>query len=921
MSTISNQMMITKSSLSSISRELIDKRIYKEGLITTVGSPVVTNGVAAKFSENSYFISNNFSFKPDANSFKFTFNGLYAPSTRTSCAYTLTGTNINSLSLLFTSTSIALKYGTTTLIQFTDLNMGIENSIETTVVITNTYSNEELQSQNYSFTLILNEERVTKTLKLVTPIKFSKYNLLTLGNDSTHTNYWEGDIYLPEFALYQNNSIIYTPSVRNSFKFTKIIIADNSVNLTDTTQDILNHAYSSDTTVISKNNNNVLLTATVKESAYLNIEQVGLYYENESGTHLFSIIKNLAIRKTSDLTYNLIIHVNLDINVVNTTIIPEIIVNEKEYARASNFITIKEVYTYITENLERMIKLNSLGIGNYLNCQCTGENNGTPVSFLPTRPIGLKDISQYGIMSDIKPVGVGYNKAQVYYRWEKELNDIKSSFSSVNSYVAINSKIYPHIVKYFSRDQLIGSALINMDSKTASQFSTSSYLYTNSFDISASMDWTFKTSFRTSGTITNEQEIVCFSCNAIGQPLTLGIKNGYIKLKISGADEAMVSDGTNTYSYHRFDVGETGSYGWKSNSNLINNVIYSSVYKDPTNSTVIYDSEGNVLSGWTFTQAPNSITLFNNQELFAVQPSKEYFVEVSYTKGVYTVTCSDGIAQSSYNFSSSIELNKVGKTYFGVGYNNDSIINPFSGSINLGETSLLNEIYTNQGVLEDSFLTEFYNKDKFTSKLLDYFHIPTYPQSYYLVNNLNVEQNSYLEIFEGNLVGNNDQIDFNNPNGFTLYIKMLLKNIPSQEEGARLILSKKSSSSNEVYFTFTETTEGSLVFNLRFSPTVYLTLTAPSTIESSRKYLENPIGVTITCSQNGNSLSIFKMFKNNILVDQVTVEGSLYKNLVQFNLMSQSSSENPYIIDILSFSGSLNENDIFYINNSLDTNF
>ena len=62
MATFSNNMIITNSSLTEISKEVIAKRTFKPDKITKVGEPQITKGYANGFSDYDYFLERNIEF-------------------------------------------------------------------------------------------------------------------------------------------------------------------------------------------------------------------------------------------------------------------------------------------------------------------------------------------------------------------------------------------------------------------------------------------------------------------------------------------------------------------------------------------------------------------------------------------------------------------------------------------------------------------------------------------------------------------------------------------------------------------------------------------------------------------------------------------------------------------------------------------
>ena len=821
MSNISNTMVITDSSLSQVSRELIDKRVYKEGLIQIVGSPVIYNGVASNISNSSYFTYSDFSFGSNLHSAKITFNGTYVPE---AIAHTSYAYDINGLTLEFTPTSITLKYNSVVIKQFPNLALSLENVVSTSAEFTNTYLGEDLESQECKFIVILNGTTYTDTVNVPDPINFSSLTSLVLGNNSTHDGYWEGNINLTSFALYQNERILYTPSAKNSFKFTKIMVADSTNPLTDTSTPALNHVYECPVTEISRTENNVLLTTTIPEGAFLNIAQLGLYYTDDNGIHLFSTIGGLAVKKTNDLIYNLIIHVKLDINVVNTVAMPEIVIKEKPYTNFSKFLTVKQVYVYITENMERMIKLNALGKGSYTD----------------------------GAMTEHKPVGVGYNKAQVYYRLQSDLALWEDNFVATNNYAKVKTKFTPYTTEYFDSVNIVKVGDVYLDEKTGllSTLSENNYAYTQLFPLSINNNWKLTIDFTTSSNVTTKQSVITFSADSTGQPLTLGIENNRCALKVEGNDGSSV---------------------------------------------------------------------INNTSLFIVHGLKKYEVVIEYTNNIYHVSYAvDGTYHENvYTFASTKPLNTVSKTLFGVGYTGTATQYPFLGTLDLYNTNMVTSMYSNGTVLTSTY--DFLSETTFNTSLLDYFHLPVYAHSYFLVNNLGFDGSSYLEEYEGAFKGFNDRVYFDNPKGFTLCAKVHLF-----DENNKVLLAKGSVESDEYYFVL-EQKDNSLLFNLYLDDAT-VTLKKGFTVQNIRGFIEHPINITVTCDGNQYAPT-FRMYKNNELLDTYVLPTNSTKNVSDMYLMNHETFteddnlEVHTVYDIICFEGELTSNEIYYINNVLDTNF
>lgn len=343
------------------------------------------------------------------------------------------------------------------------------------------------------------------------------------------------------------------------FTFTKLLIGDGTYPLTNTSTPILNHIYESPINEISRTKNNILLTATLDEDAYLIIKEIGLYCEYGDGTqHLFSLIDKLEVKKGSDLSYNLILHVKLDIGVVNTVAFPEIKIKESAYPKFKELDTVEKVYAYATENLERMIKTNALGIGSY-------ENQ---------------------IMTDSKPQGVGYDKAQVYYLFQDKVMNWEDEFCSTFSFASMKNiyntltnirttfdksllktfggaEVYddgtgtvkPHSDLYVNEDEeLVGnSERYWVDTEQNMFVSTFGDFYvdaenevmlntfvdrieiTNFYPIDFN-SWDLKVGFKAPDNLIEDYTIINYCNDSLIQPLLLGLSNGYCFLRLGGKE-------------------------------------------------------------------------------------------------------------------------------------------------------------------------------------------------------------------------------------------------------------------------------------------------------------------------------------------------------------------------------------------------
>ena len=606
MANIANTMIITDEALSQISRRLIDKGTYNPNLINQVGDPQVINGIGYNFSETSYFTKNGITLSDNYNETTIKFKGTLGDFKESGNAIQpVYAFKLGDLALQFTNTTCKLMKNNTVIVQITSLNLNEGDEITTDITYTQT---------SVTLNLMVNLTTFETSGSLSSPQTMSSYTTAYIGTNGPNSElYWRGSIDLESFVIGQDDTEVYSPTSRPTIEFTEILVADEEYTLTSESTPITDHILSFPVTEIARTNNNILITATIGEDTYIFINEIGLYCTfGDGSTHLFSKLGNIKLEKTTDVGYNIIIHLNLDINVVNTVMFPEIIMKHAEYPKLSEFQTVQQVYAYATENLERMIKTNALGIGNYRNgLSLDIEGN----EFLPVRPLGISESATDSTMSERKPVGVGYNKAQVYCRRNDELDVWKDNFNATFAYSLLSNWIKPKatIRKVFlpnliasygdttmdenggatvrpeiliSYDEPTYSMVGNSDGYTMTndQFnSNNNGIYVNAVEHSlnpssvshisplgfSSMDvtnWDFFVGFETPENVTEAASVLNFATETIYKPLRLTVENGYCNLKVQSIPmlEATTPYGTATFSgtEEMLDFNNTRYYKW-----------------------------------------------------------------------------------------------------------------------------------------------------------------------------------------------------------------------------------------------------------------------------------------------------------------------------------------------------------------------
>ena len=847
MANVSNEMVITNTALSQIGKELINKRIYEDGTIQIVGNPIITDGIATNISSNNYFESTNFSFDKVIRSAEISFAGIYSPSNGVQCCSWELQSEHGNLMLTIENNMVLLKFNNVTILSISYLSFVLENTFKALVTFFNTYDDEEHLNQSCSIRLILNDEVLETTAIIENPIKFSNFSSLTLGNNKSTNLPWQGNIYLADFALSQNDHIIYTPSIKNSFIFTKVGIGDGSTPLTDRYTPILSHIYYFDVVEITRTENNVLLTCTIPPDAYLTITELALYYVDGNGTsHIFSKITGLSVAKGSNLAYNLVMHVKLDINTVNTVAVPEIVVGSKNYTKYTDFLTIKNVYAYITENTERLVRLNALGIGKY-------DNNSMQMQ---------------------KDNGLGFNRPQILYKHQNDMDLCLDDCAATTNYAKLKKRFTPYSVKTFNPEglQVEGNAYLS-EGGVGGAFSTSDYIKaTDSYYTSNSTNWELNLRFHVYSIETDQCIFSSVNVDNGTKPLSVEIRNGDLFLTL---------------------INE--------NSTIYNNSIHS---------------------------------LENNAN---------YEVVISHSEGVYKVVWNqlDSPNKGEVIIPSDFGINDLTHVYFGAYCNTIdlSFSNPFNGTIDFMGVSFKTEDYNNYSELISSSIINYITVTTTELSLGDYFHIPDYSHHYYHVNNLGYEGTSYLEVYEGAFKGYYDRIDFlSSPLGFTLCAKVEMPDVkPEDIEKAqreetpveKIVLAKGNIISETYYFIIKEviapTRKVSLVFEL-YLQNSKVVIRKELTTENIRSYIEHPITLTITCDGNQYSPT-FKMYKNKELIGSYLLPDFDNINMNEMYLMNHAhftgdeDLEEHTVHDIIGIIGEVSSDDLYYINNVLDTNF
>ena len=778
-----DKLVITATGLTYVSRELINKRSYAPSKITMVGNVLVTNrGIASSFSASSYFTYSNLSFSESATEIRIIFDGTYRRGDENyQTCFDLVSSSNNNLVLGINNSGIRLSYGALQLF-----------------LIENSFVNEDdiridlrINGSEYYLNLIQNTKQKVFTGTLDETINFHQYTSLYLGTNSSNlTAYWKGFIDLTEFIIYEDSQLVYSPSTEPSFTFSHILVSDGTVTLKDSTKTIYNHVYRFPITEINRTDNSILLTATIDKDAYLTIKEVGLYVTGNEGTLLFGLISGLSINKQQNIGYDLIFNVNLNLKVVNTTVLPEIVVKKEKYATINYLRILERIHANWVIDMERAIDRNAMLLG--------------------------------------------YEPDTVFYSLFNKVKFSEENFNGAHQYARIVQHIHPEEIREYTGENLTFMGTPTLYNGDVKNFSTSDYVkltidgvLNDNFEIEIPFLLNKNSRFGT----------ICCICN----------NSGAAKLVI----------GVNA-------------------------------------------------AGKLFVNASGIF----NKELFKVEPLRKTFLKITYDGHTYTFHKrfeNETLYTKVNEYPSTIQIGSVATGYLGVMSSENIITSPFTGEIDLANLIFVsNSLDYSPSTLIES-----------TTEIKDFYSFINYPASYFRVRNLGNLANSDITYYEGSITGLNDSVDFGNPAGFSLVLKLNLK-----DGKDKIILLKKNLNNDDTYLSLTFE-NFVLTFTLYLNDSI-ITLKKVYTERTFRELTNLPATLTILCDKTRPN-PVYSLYINNNRVDSVEGYSRDYLAASAFKLTnyeeSMSEADENYVENLLSFSGVLSEENIHYICTLLGTSF
>ena len=397
----SNQMTITDFGLNKISEKIISEREFNESKITISGNPIVTeNGVLSSLSETRGASYEGLSFSEDDTVTISAEGNIEIPEGDevTQCFWNLTGNNGTSIFLELRGAKLALIYkyaGTTRTLFESEAISNLKGSPISASI--------QFNKNSCDIAYTIGPKSESLNLSITPQISINNFNTILIGNDViyeegvqiTSHNYWRGSLKLTKFLINKNSSLYYTPSDAIVFEFSKLLISDGTYPLTDNSHSINRKVYEFPLEEVTSSGNNILVKTTISKEASLTIREIGLYIQFNGSPKLFSIIKNLNIDKTTELGYDLIFHINVDLDIVNVSAFPTIII--------------------------------------------TGDENVSKKDFIGVLETTSASISDVEVASAKNATEIGYNKAQVFYEYSNKLNLVKDNWLTTWNYNKLKS--------------------------------------------------------------------------------------------------------------------------------------------------------------------------------------------------------------------------------------------------------------------------------------------------------------------------------------------------------------------------------------------------------------------------------------------------------------------------------------------------
>ena len=738
----SNQLTITDLGLTSINRKIINDRKFSSNLITTVGDLPVRDGVVSDFSKDSYLTKSGLSIYGDRITITFEGNFFSSNNNYTQVAWYLLGST-NPIIFQFVNNYPQVVLPTGEIIDFNYLPFQDETYFKAIVTLTSTSCEAVIDIYNDIF----KESRT-----LASSINLSDFTNLYIGNNPTkleaEENYfWEGSVNLTGFSISNEDIMFFTPTTGYSLNFTSIVVSDGSIELPETTpRSAVGHLYNYELeqSQIVRSDSTLLLTTQLSEESRLVIREIGLYAESDGKTFLFGYIKGLNINKSSDLPYDLFLTVNLILNVVNVVGFPDansFILNKIKPALLKDYIKIRNVNAYLIENLERIIRMNSLQpIPTEGYCdryvEVTKDENG---SYDIEHKSGTKCCDNPTSIQSI-----GYNTPQVVYRVQKRIDEQQDCYSSIQTYSKLHKNIKIVAKDMFNPDSVNSS--ISVGDGEITDFND----YPDGVSLNAvignSDSWKFSLTFSISDYAPHSRTVVALNKtdnasntqgdtpDPIPTPVISVANNSstytpYLSIDVNTSNNLIASHYTDLTTLYAWVYYETPTE-WVDGEVIPIHIIYTKEDEDsidtntklynnameeiaPSTSSFHIEQDGSNYvvkygeSTTTYTEDFNlkyydnitSTTLIQN-----LDTNKKYYINIEYlsSNSVTILTSTDGETYSSHTLNGLFEVDEINTINVGESYYCDNVLpqppegtpaNTLIGVVQVGYDENNNPIY------------------------------------------------------------------------------------------------------------------------------------------------------------------------------------------------------------------------------------
>lgn len=432
MATSNDQLTTISYGLTRIAEELIAEREFDSSKITLFGNPSVsTTGILSSLSETQGASYEGLSFTESdvvLVSIEGTIGEL-STSELSQCLWSFKSTNDSNLTVYLDENSMTVSFKNSSgtqrsILTKDDISVNVGDGIQVKL---------ELSSSKAKLNCFVGGSLYTEEASLEEPVMVGMNEVL-IGNDSTESdNYWRGSIQLARFTISKNGSLYYSPSDDVYFEFSKVLVGDGTYPLTDNSGQVNRRVYSFPVEEIARSGSNLLLKTTVDKSADLTIREVGLYIDVKGSPKLFSVIRDLNIRKDTDLGYELIFHLNIDLSIVNTNVVPDVVFEDVHNVSKNDFLDVKTYTLGMISDMEVAVAKNATELG--------------------------------------------YNKAQVFYRYANELKINKECWLAAQEYQKLKWKIKEGTFEVFDPSSVEIHGNLEVDRRgAATNFSGDNYV-------------------------------------------------------------------------------------------------------------------------------------------------------------------------------------------------------------------------------------------------------------------------------------------------------------------------------------------------------------------------------------------------------------------------------------------------------------